>query len=201
MYKIVEYSDNLDLTEFYRLASERGFYNNNSKEVLYDTFSHCERFQTWILFYNERAVGSVSSHSLEELGILGDAYRIAARTCVFTDISGKNNNMRSLERVIKQHQNLTAQIFIPLCIEWAGRDRDLYISSNENAHGTQRLVHNIFCPALNSTGALDNPIELEYRLSLQSFWKLNVDVFYNQLKEGQWNEAKFALQSYLGYTL
>lgn len=201
MYKIVEFSDNLDLEDFYNQASARGFTNNNSKEVLYSTFTHCDRFQTWLLYYQDKPVGSVSAHSLEELGILGDAYRIAARTCLFTDLTGETKHLRSLQKVIKEHQNITAQIFIPLCIEWAGRDKDLYISSNENEHGTQKLVHKIFCPALNQTGALENPVELEYRLSMQSFWKLNVDVFYTQLKTNHWDVSKSALQSYLGYTL
>lgn len=201
MYKIVPYSDSLDLEEFYSLATDRGFYNNNSKQVLVDTFAHCDRYQTWILYYNDRAVGSVSAHSLEELSMLDNAYRIAARTCLFTDLTGKPKHLRSLNRIIKEHQNLTDQIFMPLCIEWAGRDKNLYISSNQNDHGTQKLVHSIYCPALNSTGALCDPIEFEYRLSIQSFWKLNIEKFYSQLNKNWWPEAKNALTDVLGYKI
>lgn len=201
MYKILEFSDNLVLDDFYKLAHAKGYNNNTSKEVLYDTFAHCERFQTWILYYNESAVASVSAHSLEELGILGEAYRIAARTCVLADLTERPKNLRTENTIFTQHQHLTAQVLIPLCIEWAGRDKDLYISTNENDTGKQKAVHKKYCPSLLKSGVLEEPIELEYRLSIQCFWKMNVDVFYNQLRPNQWPETKDALFDYLGYNI
>jgi hypothetical protein len=100
---------------------------------------------------------------------------------VFTDLL-PYHQLRALTYTIKQHQNITAQFFIPACIEWA-KDADLYISSHPSDVGTQRLVHKIYCPALVETGALERTCELEYRGHLQTFWKLNVDVFYEQLNQ------------------
>lgn len=192
MYEIKEFNPSLDLEEFYSLAKQRGFENNSSKEVLYDTFAHLDRYNVWLLYYNNKAIGSVAAHSLEELGMLGDAYRIAARTMVFTDkLEGTSygTGLRGIS-VITKHQNPTAQFLIPKCIEWAGRDKNLFISSTENSVGTQRLVHNIFCPALNKIGALNDPIELNYRGSFHWFWQLNVDVFYKQLVNNWWLDSK-----------
>ena len=189
MYEVKEFSDDLDLTEFYQTAKLRGFENNSSKEVLYDTFAHLDRYNVWLLYYNNKAIGSVAAHSLEELGILGDAYRIAARTCFFTGMDNRNHNLRTLNQ-IKTHNSVTPQFLIPPCIEWAGRDKKLFISSTESSVGTQRWVHNIYCPALNKTGALHDPIELDYRGSFHWFWQLNVDVFYEQLVDNWWPESK-----------
>jgi len=201
MFYIQEYNENLDLTEYYQLAKERGFYNNDNREKLIDTWLHLDRWQVWFLFYNNQIVGSVAAHSLEELGVLGDAYRIAARTCTFDDLTGQRKSLRTANTIIAKHQNLTAQFLLPLCIEWAGRDKNLYISSNENDTGTQKYVHRLYCPGLRKIGILEDPIDLEYRNAIQSFWKLDVNKFYNQLDQYSWPEGKSALKNYLGYDI
>jgi hypothetical protein len=179
MYSLVKWSPDLDLTEFYAEADRRGFVNNASRQMLIDSLTKECEWCVWILYYNNMAVGSVGAHSLPELGL--NAYRICTRTCVFTDLL-PYHQLRALTYTIKQHQNITAQFFIPACIEWA-KDADLYISSHPSDVGTQRLVHKIYCPALVETGALERTCELEYRGHLQTFWKLNVDVFYEQLNQ------------------
>jgi hypothetical protein len=182
-YKIIPWSSELNLTEFYATAAERGFINNSTQKRLIDNFSNEREFQTWILYYNDLAVGSVAAHSLD---ILPNSYRICARTCVFSDHLPLKQ-LRGLNYTIKQHQNVTAQYFIPKCIEWAGKDKNLYITSHASEVGTQRLVHKIYCPALEETGALKRTGELEYRGHLQTFWKLNVDIFLEQLNRyGRW---------------
>jgi hypothetical protein len=201
MFYIKEYSDSLDLTDYYQLATERKLYNNDSREKLVDTWLHMDRWQVWLLYYNEQVVGSVAAHSLEELGVLGDAYRIAARTCAFDDLTGQRKTLRTVNTIFTKHQNLTAQLLLPLCIEWAGKDKDLYISSNENDIGKQKYVHRLYCPSLKKMGILVDPVELEYRGAIQSFWKFNTDIYYEQLKHNQWQDAKEALISYLGYNI
>lgn len=196
MFYIREYSNDLDLTDYYQLAHSRGFYNNDSKEKVIDTWAHMDRWQVWFLYYNNQVVGSIAAHSLEELGVLGDAYRIAARTCTFDDLTGQRKSLRTANTIIAQHQNLTAQFLLPLCIEWAGKDKDLYISSNENDTGTQKYVHRLYCPGLRKVGVLEDPVELEYRGAIQSFWRMDVPVFYNQMEELWWPEARSALAAY-----
>ena len=87
-------------------------------------------------------------------------------------------------------------MLVPVCIEWLGRDKDLYLSTNENHIGTQRYVHNIACPVWRDIGVLDNPIELEYRGAIQSFWRVNVDEFYRQMEIYWWPEARESLSVY-----
>jgi hypothetical protein len=147
--------------------------------MLIDCFDSEREKQLWIFYYNKIAAGSVEAHSLD---ILPNAYRICARTCVFTDLL-PFHQLRSLKYTCQQHQNITAQFFIPQCIEWAGRNKDLYITSHSSPTGTQKLVHNLYCPALVKTGALERTCELEYRGHVQTFWKLNVDVFDKQLNQ------------------
>jgi hypothetical protein len=201
MYKIVDFNTSIDLTEFYNSAASKGFLNNSNQEVLYNSFTHFNKFKVWLLQYNDIFIGSVAAHSLEELGFLGNkAFRIAARTCILTDRDPNYPSLRTKNQILT-HQNVTAQILLPLCIEWAGRNNDLYITSNEKKHGTQRLVHNIFCPLMQSIGVLEQPLEFEYRTALQYFWKINVDMFYKQLKDYQQAESMMSLKNYLGYDL
>jgi len=183
MYKIIPFSDDLDLEEFYSKAKAKGFENNSSRFWLKDCFRNETESETWILYYNDKPVGSVAAHSFPEMG--ENAYRIAARTCVFTD-ELPLNNLRTVKG-ITTHQNATAQFLIPTCIEWAGKDKNLYITSNENEGGSQRLVHRIFFPALVKTGQAELATEMEYRGTKQSVWKINVDRFYEELeKHGKW---------------
>ena len=84
-YKIIPWSETLDLEAFYKQAEARGFANNSSQKALVDCFKNEREKQVWILFYKDVAVGSVAAHSFDE--IMGpNTYRIAARTCVFTDM-------------------------------------------------------------------------------------------------------------------
>lgn len=79
MYKIVPWTADLDLTEFYAEAEQRGFANNASQRVMIDCFRNERTWAGWILYQDEKAVGSVVAHSFPEMG--EDAYRVLARTC------------------------------------------------------------------------------------------------------------------------
>lgn len=180
MYQIKEWSEDLDLSEFYSEALRRGFINNSSQQLMVDCFRKEKDWKVWLLYHNDKVVGSVGAHSLPELG--PNSYRICARTCVFTDmldgVYGKN--LRTLS-VITEHQNPTAQFFIPKCIEYCGLDSDMYISSHPSDVGTQKRVHTVYCPSLEKLGTLTRTRELMYRGHLQTFWKLNSEVFLTQL--------------------
>ena len=179
MYKIVPYSDDLDLEDFYQRAKAKGFENNSSKHMLVDCFKNERESQTWILYYNNLAVGSVAAHSFDEMG--KDCYRIAARTCVLTD-DIPTPTLRTRNQIITQ-QHATGQFLFPACIEWAGKDKNLYITSNKLEGGSQRLVHNIYFPAMVKDGQAELICEMEYRGTWQSIWKLNVKRFYKVLNK------------------
>jgi hypothetical protein len=186
MYKLIPWSPELDLTKFYDEAAQRGFENNSSQRTMVDCFRNEELKQIWILYYNDQAVGSVAAHSFPEMG--EDAFRIAARTCVFTDrLPGAYGSSLRTISVITEHQNPTAQFLIPACIEWCPPGSNLYITSNESSVGTQRLVHKIFGPAMETQGVMKRIKELEYRGTNQTAWQFFPDEFYKQLDlYGRW---------------
>lgn len=178
MYKIVPWSIDLNLTDFYKKAQMKGYENNKDQKSLVDCFNNEREKQVWILYYKDDPIGSVASHSFDIMG--PGSYRICARTCVLTDQT-PITHLRTVRKTLQQHQNITAQFFIPTCIEWAGLDKNLYITSNESKNGSQRLVHNIYCPALEKIGTLSNKGTIEYRGLLQTVWKLDVKRFFEQL--------------------
>ena len=179
MYKIIPWSEDLDLTDFYRLAQSKGFVNNASQQMLVDCFRKEKEWQVWILYYNDVAVGSVAAHSFPEMG--EDAYRIAARTCVFTNLL-PTNTLRTKNQIVT-HQHATSQFLIPACINWAPKSSRLFITSNENEVGTQRLVHRIFGPAIEATGQMKKIKDIFYRGTNQTVWQLFPDKFYEELNK------------------
>lgn len=190
-YKLEIYNGNQDLTEFYIGATERGFYNNSSKEMLIDYIAKYENSTLFLLYYKNRIVGTSVSHSLKELGILGkNAYRIAARTCL---LPHDNISRIYTYNQIKTHQGPAPQMLIPVCIEHVGKDKPMYISSNQNETGSQKVVHRLYCPLMHKIGILGDPIELEYKGTIQYFWPVNVAEYYKQLEQYGWNEAKNVL--------
>lgn len=183
MYKLVKWTPDLDLTEFYAECERRGFVNNANQKMLVNSISNEREWCVWVLYYNNKAVGTVGAHTLD---MFPNAVRICVRTCAFTDML-PTPSLRT--RVgITSHQHVTAQFFMPVCIEWAG-DRDMYITSHDSDVGTQRLVHTVWGPTLEMTGVLSNAGAYDYRGHKQTFWKLNKQVFIEQLnREPRWTQ-------------
>jgi len=188
MFRVIPFSKDLDLQDFYYEAENRGFENNISAHRLIGCFDKEREKQAWILYYNDEPVGSVAAHSFDD--VMGpNSYRIAARTMVFTNkLEGMpyGTGLRGIS-VITKHQNPTAQFLIPACIEWAPSDAKLYITSNENEAGTQRRVHNIFGPALQKLGVMTPVKNVFYRGTDQTVWHFDQHKFYEQLEQfGRW---------------
>lgn len=180
MFKLVPFSPELDLTTFYEECTRRGFTNNNSQKVMVDCLDKETRKQMYILYKGDVACGAVGSHTLPELG--ENAYRICVRACAFPEYR-PNQNVVSAGIFFKQHQSVVSQYFIPQCIEFAGRESDMYISSHPSNVGTQRIVHNFYGPLMEKAGYLTRHCELEYRGHLQTFWKLNTERFLEDLSK------------------
>ena len=177
MFEMKQWTPDLDLTDFYTTAKAKGFTNNASQKMLVDSLAKEKQWAVWILYYYDKAVGSVAAHSFPEMG--EDAYRIAARTCVFSD-QIPIPSIRTRNQIVT-HQHITSQFLIPACIEWTPPWANLYITSNENSVGTQRLVHNIFGPAMEATGQMKRIKEIEYRGTQQTVWELYANKFLEEL--------------------
>lgn len=176
---MIEWSTDLDLSEFYRIAESKGFTNNASRKMLVDCFNNEREKQVWILYYNDTPVGSVAAHSFDQMG--ENCYRIAARTCVFSDMI-PTPSLRTRNQIVT-HQHVTSQFLIPTCIDWCPKDSRMFITSNENETGTQRLVHNIFGPAMQETGQMKKVCDLFYRGTNQTVWELFPGEFYKELNK------------------
>ena len=177
MFKLIPWSTELDLTDFYRIAVKKGFINNASQKMLVDCFDSEPEKGVWILYYNDIAVGSVAAHTFDIMG--ENCYRIAARTCVFTDMI-PYGTLRTRNQIVT-HQHVTSQFLIPACIEWAPKGSRLFISSTDSDLGTQRLVHRIFGPAMASTGQMQKIGDVVYRNTNQTIWELFPDKFMSEL--------------------
>jgi hypothetical protein len=186
-FKIVEWNKNLDLSLFYKEAEKRGFTNNADQKSMVDCFLNERKHKVWILYYNEQPVGSVAAHTFDVMG--GNSYRIAARTCVFTDkLNGTYANALRTKSVITELQNPTAQFLIPACLSWAPKDADLYITSNELEAGTQQRVHRIFGPLMQKQGIMEPVKKIFYRGTDQTVWRFYSDKFNKKLGSvTKWN--------------
>lgn len=182
MYKVIPWSDTLDLTDFYDTARQRNFTNNSTEKMLVDSIRNEDRWQVWLLTYGDNYVGSFASHSFDLMG--ENCYRICARTCVFSD-KIPTPSLRTRNQIIT-HQHITSQFFIPTCLEWVGNGRS-FITTNENEAGTQRLVHNIFAPSMERSGQMKRVCDVFYRGTNQTVWELFPDKFYEELnKHPRW---------------
>lgn len=178
--KLIPWSEDLNLDEFYAEAARRGFDNNSSQKKMIDCLRNEREWAAWILYQDDNAIGSVAAHSFDD--IMGpDSYRICVRTCVLPH-TRRSNGVDTARNAIAKHQNVTSQFFIPKCIEWAGEDKNLYITSNENSAGSQRMVHTIFFPTLAKTGVMKRVTDVFYRGTNQTVWQINVEQFLKELE-------------------
>lgn len=179
MHKIVEWSPDLNLSEFYKRAAEKGFVNNASQKTMIDCFRNEKEWAAWILFKNNTPIGSVAAHSFND--VMGEnSYRILARTCILDGVRAKG--LMTARTAIKQHQNLTDQFLAPVCINWVGKKGRIFATSNCNREASQKLVHNIYFPNLEDIGVVTKRIEnITYRNTKQTVWEIFPDRFFESL--------------------
>lgn len=170
-FTVKKWTPELDLTFFYNEAKKRGFENNASEKMLVQSLSNEQESMVWIVYYKGNPVGSFAAHKLDFL----PGYRICTRTCAFTDLMPLTSIRTRNEIATQQH--ITGQIFIPVTIDHYGKDKNFYISTHPSKVGTQRAVHNVWAPTLESNNTISLETVAVYRGHEQHFWKLNVDVF------------------------
>jgi hypothetical protein len=169
-YKIVPWSSDLDLSTFYQTALDKGYFNNASQEKLVDCFRNEREWQVWILYYNDIAVGSVAAHSFDEMGY--NCYRIAARTCLFTDHLPPSG-LRTIKQWAK-FQHPVGKYLIKQCIDWAPADANLYTTTViANAFGSQDIFHSVADKVLSRQGVFEKACDMTYRNTEQTIWKID----------------------------
>ena len=178
-YKLIEYTPDLDLSEFYAEAGRRGYENNNSQKAIFDCFRNEKEWAGGMLEYNGKYVGGFCIHSFED--VMGpDTYRILARTCTFTSETHKPAG-HSKRSILVDQQCCATQFFIPMCIKWAGSGKRLFATSNSNPVGSQQRVNNIWFPYQEKLGRFNWVKETFYRGCNQNVWELHVDEFWKSI--------------------
>jgi hypothetical protein len=179
-YKVEQFTKMTpELEEFMKITKDRGLVNNSSLDMLY-SYRNEKDHALFTLWYNDIIVGTFGAHSMD---FLPNSYRICARMCILTDLTDYPS-VRTLNQ-IKTNKHLTALYAIPKCIEWVrsvNESGDMFITSHPSDVGTQRLVHNIYCPAMEKLSVLKNEGEYFYRGAVQTFWKLNPEKFYETIQ-------------------
>lgn len=177
--KLIPYNDNLDLSYFYEKAKEKGFDNNSSKEALINCFDKEKEKQVWILYNDSLPIGSVGAHSFDE-GMGPGSYRILARTCIIETVVNRARTLREL----KQHSHIVDRYYVPQCLTWANTDK-VYATSNMSSVASQRLVHTVYLPAMESLGLVSKVKEVEYRKQVQTVWQYHPEEFLKSLYKHQ----------------
>jgi hypothetical protein len=177
MYKVIPWTEDLDLSAFYAEAKQRGFDNNSSQQAMVDCFRNERKWAVWMLYKDDRAIGSVAAHTFPEMG--PGAYRVLARTCTF-GTARQNGGLITPRKLIAEHQNLTDQFLLPACINWA--KGELYSTSNESGIASQRLVHRHYFPTLAKLGIVERVCEMNYRNTEQTVWRIYPDKFLANLE-------------------
>jgi hypothetical protein len=179
MHTLVEWTPKLDLSDFYAEATRRGFVNNSSQKAMIDCFQNEREWNAWILYEDDRAIGSVAAHSFDD--VIPNSYRILTRVCTFAE-ARQSKGLITPKRLVAEHQNLTDQFLLPKCIEWvAGRGR-MFATSNKSKEASQRLVHSYYFPTLEKLGIVTNVREVHYRHTDQTVWEIHADKFLENLE-------------------
>lgn len=186
MFKMVEWSPDLDLSEFYNKALERGFHNNASQKTMIECFRNEPEWNAWILYDNDAPVGSVAAHSFDD--VMGkNTYRILTRVCSFGE-ARHHHGLVSPRTLIAQHQNFNDQFFLPQCLEWVNGRGRVFATSNNSAQASQRLVHKHYFPTLQKLGIVTRIKDVHYRHTDQTVWEIHPEEFYINLnKYPRWN--------------
>lgn len=180
MHNLIEWNDNLDLTEFYAEAGRRGFVNNSSQKNMIDCFRNEREWNAWILYEDNRAIGSVAAHSFDN--VMGsNTYRVLTRVCTFAE-SRRGKGLITPKRLIAEHQNLTDQFLLPQCIEWVAGRGSIFATSNESKEASQRLVHRYYFPTLEKIGIAKKIKDVNYRNIDQTVWEIYPDRFLENLE-------------------
>jgi hypothetical protein len=179
MFKIVEWSPELDLTNFYAEATFKGFENNSSQQKMIDCFANESAWKAWILYQDNKAVGSVVAHTFDDVMGSG-SHRVLARTCSF-GTARPTSGLITPKRLIAEHQNLTDQFLLPACISWTGT-KNIYATSNDSSTASQRLVHRHYFPTLEKLKIVEKVKQVNYRHTDQTVWKIYGDRFLENLE-------------------
>lgn len=177
-FNLIKYTPELDLKQFYNTCLNEGSLNNSSQKLMVDCFNNESVFGAYVLQQDNVSVGFSAYHSLDIMGT--NCYRICARNYVL-GTARKLTSLSSVREIMVQHQNTTAQFFIPQFINDLGLESNLFITTNNSFMAKQRAVHNVYMPTLVKIGLAERIDDVDYRGHIQTFWRINSQKFLEDL--------------------
>ena len=166
-FNLIEWNPKLNLDDFYKEAGKKGFVNNSSQKSMIDCFKNEKEWNAWILYKNDKAVGSVAAHSFDD--VMGpETYRVLTRVCAFPEVQSRKE-LLTINRMMRQHQHISDQFFLPKCIAWS-QGKNIYATSNNNPDASQRLVHKFYFPTLEEMKIVKKVKNVFYRGTEQTVW-------------------------------
>lgn len=173
-FNLIEWNPKLNLDDFYKEAGKKGFVNNSSQKSMIDCFKNEKEWNAWILYKNDKAVGSVAAHSFDD--VMGpETYRVLTRVCAFPEVQSRKG-LLTINRMMRQHQHISDQFFLPKCIAWS-QGKNIYATSNNNPDASQRLVHKFYFPTLEEMKIVKKVKNVFYRGTEQTVWQIYPDEF------------------------
>ena len=177
MFRLVEFDESLNLSDFYKECDEKGYTNNNSQKRIWDRFKKYKKHNTWIFYRDFTPMGSVVAHSFDEYK--KDSFRVLVCTCVLEKHTKYNFIGQASQ--FKKHQHFTAQFYIPKMIEWCGINSSMYITTHPEETGQMKKVHSLIMQLWKGMKLVERVDEITYRNSRQTVWKFNAKEFLKQL--------------------
>ena len=179
MFRLVEFDESLNLSDFYKECDEKGYTNNNSQKRIWDRFKKYKKHNTWIFYRDFTPMGSVVAHSFDEYK--KDSFRVLVCTCVLEKHTKYNFIGQASQ--FKKHQHFTAQFYIPKMIEWCGINSNMFITTHPSETGKTKKVHNFAMRVWSNMGLVEKTEDIQYRGVNQTVCKLNAEEWLKQLKE------------------
>jgi hypothetical protein len=172
MFKVVNWTPDLDITDFYDEAKKRGYHNNDSYESMIKPFEDLEDTKILILYYDNKTVGCSISHPFL------DGYRIFTRLCVFTDLTPFRRC--GTVKAFKEHQHVTPRFFLP---EHAKLNAPLYFTTHPEDTAKMQSMHKLVTSWLSQCEVIEHYDNIEYRGSTQSVWKVNTEKWLDDMNK------------------
>jgi len=172
MYTVKEYHPKMDLNQFYEEARKRNYHNNDSYESMIKPFEDLPDTKIFILYYNNRVVGTSISHPFL------NGYRIFTRLCVFIDMTHFQGCWTP--QIFKRHQHVTPQIFFR---EHSKLKGPLYFTTHSENTGKMTSMHRSVTKWLEECEIINWWGDINYRGCVQSVWKVNTQKWLNDMNK------------------
>ena len=183
MFEVIQYTPEINLTQFFRNALDQGFIFHTSPRIFH--WKDEPVINNWIVYQNDTPISTFAVHSLQSRMPGYNNYSIMNRMCVLK----YNSPIKPTpERFYEQHQNFVAQIVLPTCINWLlktqGSDINTYVTVDLAKPANYIKGHNKMLRSWERRGLITLLEEQHYWDDRQvAVWNYNYKKFLEQYEQ------------------